>query len=336
MKQTKFQIVFVVLVALTLALSACGNQATPATQPAEQSSQAADQAAQPELKGDIAVSGAFALYPMMTRWVEEFQKLHPDVVFDVSAGGAGKGMADALAGAVDIGMVSRAVTPEEEAKGAFWVPVVKDAVFPMVNAQNPVLQDLLAKGLTKEKLIGIYITGEIKTWGQAVDRPEITDEIHVYTRADSCGAAEVWAKFLGDKKQENLLGVGVQADPGLLDAVIKDPLGIGYNNLGYAFDTATNQAVAGSVAVPIDADGNSQVSADELADSKTKAIELVATGKYPSPPARALNLVTKDKPTDLVQAFIEWTLTEGQKYVDEAGYIKLPQDQLDAGLQKVR
>ncbi len=263
---------------------------------------------------------------MMTRWAEEFQKIHPDVIFDVSAGGAGKGMADALAGAVDVGMVSRAVTPEEEAKGAYWVAVVKDAVFPMVNAQNPVLQDLLAKGLTKEKLIGIYITGDIKTWGQAVDRPEITDEIHVYTRANSAGAPEVWAKFLGDKKQENLLGVGVQADPGLLDAVIKDPLGIGYNNLGYAFDSATGKAVAGSVALPIDKDGDGKVSTDELVNSKAKAIELVANGKYPSPPARDLNLVTKDKPSGVVQAFIEWTLSEGQKYVGEAGYIQLPQE----------
>jgi phosphate transport system substrate-binding protein len=330
MKTTsKFQFLFVLLAIFGLVLSACGQQSTPASQPAAQSGEA-------ELKGNITVSGAFALYPMMTRWAEEFQKLHPDVTFDVSAGGAGKGMADALAGAVDIGMVSRAIAPEEEAKGAYWAPVVKDAVFPMVNAQNPVLQDLLAKGLTKEKLIGIYITGDIKTWGQAVDRPEITDEIHVYTRADSCGAAEVWAKFLGDKKQENLLGVGVQADPGLLDAVIKDPLGIGYNNLGYAFDSATGLAVAGSAALPIDKDEDGKVSSDELVGSKAKAIELVANGKYPSPPARALNLVTKDKPSGLVQAFIEWTLTEGQKFVGEAGYIQLPQEQLDAALQKVR
>ena len=68
-------------------------------------------------QGTITVSGAWALYPMMVRWGEEFQKLHPDVRLDISAGGAGKGMADALANAVDIGMVSREVHPEEAA----WV-----------------------------------------------------------------------------------------------------------------------------------------------------------------------------------------------------------------------
>ena len=47
------------------------------------------------------MSGAFALYPLANKWAEEFQKIHPDVRFNISAGGAGKGMADALARAVD-------------------------------------------------------------------------------------------------------------------------------------------------------------------------------------------------------------------------------------------
>ena len=81
----------------------------------------------------------------------------------------------------------------------------------------------------------IFITGEITTWGEVIGDPKVTEEIHVYTRSDACGAAEEWAKFLGGF-QEDLLGIGVNADPGLLDAVLNDPLGIGYNNLGYAFD----------------------------------------------------------------------------------------------------
>jgi len=69
---------------------------------------------------------------MMVRWSEEFRQSYPDVQFDISAGGAGKGLADALGGVVDIGMVSRDITPEEEKRGAFWVPVTTDAVFATV------------------------------------------------------------------------------------------------------------------------------------------------------------------------------------------------------------
>ena len=59
------------------------------------------------------MSGAFALYPLANKWAEEFTKIHPDVRFNISAGGAGKGMADALAAAVDLGMLSREIKKEE-------------------------------------------------------------------------------------------------------------------------------------------------------------------------------------------------------------------------------
>lgn len=286
------------------------------------------------LQGTITVSGAWALYPLMVRWGEEFQKLHPDVRFDISAGGAGKGMADALANAVDIGMVSREIYSEEVEKGAFWVSVTRDAVFVTVNERNPVWEDLREKGITRETFIGIYITGEITTWGQMVDRPEVRDPIHVFTRSDACGAAATWAEYLG-MKQEDLQGIGVYGDPGLLDAVIKDPMGIGFNNLNYAFDMETGKPLAGARVAPVDVNGNDRGDADEIYDAKKRAMDAVTTGRYPSPPARDLNLVTRGKPVGLVKTFILWVLTDGQNYLDEVGYIVLPQDRLDEERRKL-
>jgi len=287
-----------------------------------------------ELSGTITISGAWALYPMMMRWSEEYQLLYPGVQFDISAGGAGKGMADALAGAVDIGMVSREIHPEEIDQGAFWVAVTKDAVFMTVNENNPVWATLNQQGITREALVGIYITGEITTWGQAVGRPEVTDPIHVFTRSDACGAAETWAQYL-DKRQEDLLGIGVYGDPGVLDAVIKDPLGIGFNNLNYAYDFETGQPYSGARVSPLDVDGNGVADPEEIYSTKEKAISAVALGHYPSPPARDLNLVTRDQPAGLVKHFITWILTDGQQYVDEAGYIPLPGDKLSGELDKL-
>ncbi len=287
-----------------------------------------------DLKGTITISGAWALYPMMVRWTEEFQALHPNVRFDVSAGGAGKGMADAISGAVDIGMVSREIHPEEIDQGAYWVSVTKDAVFLTVNENNPVWAELHQTGITQERLRGIYITGEITTWGQAVGRPEVTDPIHIFTRSDACGAAETWAQYLGGK-QEDLLGIGVYGDPGVLDAVIKDPLGIGFNNLNYAYDFDTGQPLAGARVVPLDVNANDQADPGEIYDNKEQAVNAVAMDQYPSPPARSLNLVTKGQPSGLVQAFLIWILTDGQQFVDEAGYIPLPADMLTNELGKL-
>jgi len=268
---------------------------------------------------------------MMTRWAEEYQKIHPNVTFDVSGGGAGKGMTAALSGAVDIGMVSRSVTDEETAQGAYTIPVVKDAVFPVVNAANPVADKLKATGISQAMFVKIFVTGEVTTWGEVVGDPTITDEIHVYTRSDSCGAADIWAKFLGGK-QDDLQGIGVDGDPGLLAAVISDPLGIGYNNLGYAFDLTTGLTTEGALIVPIDDNNDGIANDDEVADSLEKAVELIKAEKYPEPPARVENLVTNGKPSGLVADFINWILTDGQQFVSEAGYVQLSEDQLNTSL----
>src|SRR5512137_855872 len=74
---------------------------------------------QEKLSGQLSISGAFALYPMTIKWAEEFRKINPGVRIDISAGGAGKGIADALSGMVEIGMVSREIYQEELKKGAF-------------------------------------------------------------------------------------------------------------------------------------------------------------------------------------------------------------------------
>jgi phosphate transport system substrate-binding protein len=289
-----------------------------------------------ELKGNISISGAFALYPLTVKWAEEFRKIHPGVKFDISAGGAGKGMTDALSKMVDIGLVSREINPEEIKKGAFAIAVTKDAVVPTVSAANPNIKDILAIGLDRDAAINIFITGKTKTWGQAIGTKSAVP-IRIYTRSDACGAGETWAKYLG-KKQEDLLGVGVFGDPGLAQAVTKDPSGIAYNNIGYAYDAKTKQPNPGVKVIPLDVNNNGKIDPDEnFYNSLDELVNAIAAGKYPSPPARDLYFVTSGKPLkkELVE-FIKWSLTDGQKYVFGSGYINLSKEKLAAGLEKIK
>jgi phosphate transport system substrate-binding protein len=284
----------------------------------------------------LTISGAWALYPMVVRWGEEFQTQHPDVQFDISAGGAGKGMADVLGGAVDIGMVSREIYPEEVEQGAWWVAVTMDAVVPTMNGDNPHLAQVQERGVTRETLEAIWM-GQVKTWGEVIGDPTVTDEIHVYTRSDACGAAATWATYLGDYRQEDLQGVAVYGDPGLATAVSDDPLGIGYNNLNFAYDADTGRPVAKIQIIPIDHDGSGQIDGNEsFYATKTDLTAAIADGRYPAPPARDLYLVTLGAPDGLTKAFIEWALTDGQAFVDEVGYIQLSQAQLQEGMEKLR
>jgi phosphate transport system substrate-binding protein len=287
--------------------------------------------------GQISISGAFALYPMVIRWADEYKKINPDVRFDISAGGAGKGISDALNGMVEIGMVSREIYPEEIKKGAFPIAVTKDAVVAVVSESNPLLNDILTKGLKKDAANNIWITGRYTSWAQAFG-VKSASPIHIYTRSDACGAAEMWAKFF-DKKQEDLLGVGVFGDPGLAQAVKKDPLGIGYNNIGYAYDASTRQQIKGLKVVPIDLNNNGKIDSDEnFYGSMNDLINAIASGKYPSPPSRDLFFVMKGSPKNnkVLTDFIRWVLTDGQKFVNEAGYISLPKERMETEQKKLQ
>jgi ABC-type phosphate transport system substrate-binding protein len=160
--------------------------------------------------------------------------------------------------------------------------------------------------------------------------------INVYTRSDACGAGQTWAEYLGNYNQEDLKGTAVYGDPGLAEAVKKDPSGIGYNNLNYAFDMNTGEVVSGLRVIPIDINENGRLDADEnFYSTKAELMHAIGIGLYPSPPARDLNLVTNKEFTGLSKEFVRWILTDGQQYVEEVGYIPLPQEKIQNGLSKL-
>ena len=252
-----------------------------------------------KLEGQVSVSGAFALYPLAVQWSNDFQVRYPEVKIDVSAGGAGKGMTDVLNGMVDYAMLSRELHKEEVDAGAVAFVVGRDAVIPVVNSENPHIQELLKRGITADEARKIWVTGEITTWGQLLGTKE-KRKINVYTRSDACGAAQTFASWF-DAKQEDLKGTAVFGDPGIAQAVQKDKWGIGFNNLAYAYDPQTHRPQERLAAFPIDSDMDGQISELEACyDTKEKLVHAIEEDLFPTPPARDLYFVTKG-----VQAFLK-------------------------------
>jgi phosphate transport system substrate-binding protein len=285
----------------------------------------------------VTLSGAFALYPLAVRWKEAYARVKPGIKIEVAAGGAGKGMTDALGGLVDIAMVSRDVNQAETDQGAIAFAVAKDAVIPMINSRNPAAEILRVRGMTPRECAAVWITGTIKTWNQVkgVSNPGV---INVYTRSDACGAGEVWAKFLGGKAQDALGGVQVSGDPGLAEAVVRDDLGIGYNNINFAYDAKTLKPVEGLEVLKLDFNANGRIDPEEdVYATRTDLVTAIREGKFPSPPARNLFFVTKGRPVKTaVRDFIIWALTEGQRYIDESGYIKVKDVEIGRCLEILR
>lgn len=289
------------------------------------------------LKGHISISGAFALYPMTVRWAEEFQKENPGVKIDISAGGAGKGIADVLSGMVDLAMFSRGVTQVEEEKGAWKLAVCKDAVLPTINVKNAFLQEIKSQGFKQQDFKAIFTDEKKWFWNDFLQNTSAKAPIIVYTRSDACGAAQMWAEFLGTN-QESLTGIGVFGDPGIADAVKSDPNSIGYNNVIYIYDINSRKKYEGIEVVPLDLNQDGVIGPEEdFYETLDEVMSAISDGRYPSPPARDLYLISKGKPeNEIVISFLNWILTKGQQYIHEAGYVQLPENKVSAEVEKLK
>ncbi|MBN2279443.1 MAG: substrate-binding domain-containing protein [Candidatus Marinimicrobia bacterium] len=274
----------------------------------------------------IKVSGAWALYPMMCVWADEYQKDHW-VKIEVSGGGAGKGISDVLNGQVDIAMVSRLIKKEELEQGAFYLSVTKDAVIATINGKNPVLAEIQEQGVSREDLESIFLK-KITRWGELVGKELEHDEIVVYGRADASGAAQVWAAFLGDHTQAELqekADANFSGDQALCNGVKSVRNAIGFNNLNYAYDIEKGGFAENIRPVPIDLNANGRLdSMENFYNLRQDLVAKVSEGVYPSPPARLEFLVSKGPFNKKSKAFVSWIMHEGQKFITENGYVQLP------------
>jgi phosphate transport system substrate-binding protein len=233
------------------------------------------------------------------RWAEQYMSAHPGSVIQVTGGGSGTGIAALINGTTDICMASRPMKADEKRKlrdrfqtMGVEIPVAKDGLSIYLNEQNPV------KELSFEQLRDIY-TGAITSW-KAVGGPEAA--IVLYGRENSSGT---YVYF----KDNVLLGRDFsprcQTLPGtaaVVNAVAKDPNGIGYGGAAYAKgvrDCAVRKD-AGSPAV--------------LPGAAT-----VKDGSYPV--SRDLYLYTRVRPAGDAKKFIDWVLSaEGQALATQVGY----------------
>ena len=147
----------------------------------------------------------------------------------------------------------------------------------------------------------------------------------------------MWAKYLDNHKQDDLLGLGVNGDPGVADAVKRDPDGIGFNNLGFIFEMRTRKIYPGLDVIPIDLNENGTLDPSEnFYMSMDSVMNAINDGRYPSPPARDLFFVSGGPPSSpIVRAFLTWIMHDGQKYVHEAGYVNIQPAQIELELAKL-
>ena len=254
----------------------------------------------PALAGKaITMKGSDTMVILGQRWAEKFMNANPGKIVMVTGGGSGTGIAALINGTTDICQSSRAMKQDEKLKlrdrfqtMGIEIPVAKDGLAVYVHQTNDV------KELTLAQLGDIY-RGTVTNWKQ-VGGKDAT--IILYGRENSSGTYSFFKDHvLGGRD----FSARVQTLPGtsaVVNAVSKDPNGIGYGGAAYAKGVR-------DVAMKLDA--------------KSPAILPTAATVHDNSYAlsRELFFYLRKKPDGDTKKFVDWILSpDGQKLAVEVGY----------------
>ncbi len=261
---------------------------------------------------NITVKGSDTIVTMGQRWAEEYMKLHPEVSIQVTGGGSGVGIAALMNGTTDLANASRAIKPKEieKAQQAGYYPeefkVAIDSLALVVSKDNPINE------LTLKQIMGIY-TGRVNDWSEVGGQP---GHIIRYSRESSSGTYQFFKETIL-KNQD--FAADAQTMPGtsaVVNAVSKDPNGIGYGGVGYFVNQAALKVLS------IKKDDKAEAISPLTADGKVD-YEAAWSKRYPI--WRYLYVYSGVRPKGEIKAYLEWIQSEeGQKVVEREGFVPLP------------
>ncbi|SFL36311.1 phosphate ABC transporter substrate-binding protein, PhoT family [Nitrosomonas aestuarii] len=238
----------------------------------------------------LIVTGSSTVAPLMSEIARRFELQYPEVRIDVQTGGSSRGINDVRRGIADIGMVSRALKPNENDLHAFSIAM--DGIGIIVHANNPVIS------LNSQQIADIY-TGKITHW-KSVGGPNA--RITVVNKAEGRSTLELFLDYLQLKnsavKPHIIIGDNTQG----IKTVTGNPHAIGYVSIGAAAYEAQRGAPIRLLAL----------------NGVTASVENVYSGIFPL--SRPLNLITPRVPQGLIRAFIEFARSSQLHHLIEAHY----------------
>lgn len=300
--------------------------------------------------GSLTGAGSTFVNPLMSKWSKEYHTLHPNVEINYQSIGSGGGRQQFLAKTVAFGASDAPLTDEQLAQAGgvanvVHIPVTQGAVVIAYNLPG------VSKQLqfSPESIAGIYL-GTIRLWNDpkiAADNPGVSlpvKPVLVVHRSDGSGTTDVFTDYLSKVSAEWKskvgrgtsvqwpVGIGGQGNEGVANQVENTQGGVGYIELAYA---RQNKIPYGSVKNRagnyVDPDPKNVTNAaasfkDIPADLRFSITDQLGPQAYPIAGSTWVLLYKNQQDVaqgKLATGFVEWAITDGQKYANELDYAVL-------------
>jgi phosphate transport system substrate-binding protein len=310
----------------------------------------------------VQLQGAGATFPapLYQRWIAEYTKGSPDLQINYQGVGSGAGIKQFTQNLVSFGASDAAMTDKEIAAVKQGVVLIPATAGSIVLAYNlPGVENLK---LSREAYVGIFL-GKITKWND----PAITktndgvqlpnSAITVCERSDGSGTSFVLTKHLSaispefkDKVGEGTsvtwpTGVAGKGNDGVTALIKQNKGAIGYIEYGYAkhnnLPFAALQNKSGEFVTATTESGAATLATTQFPPNLLRAWPSDPDRKdsYPIATFTWLLLYQKYDNTQIgeaVKKFVNWGLTEGQRFSEELGYIPLPKEVVDKCLEALK
>ena len=292
-------------------------------------------------------AGSTFIYPMVSKWFAEYQKINKDVEFNYQSIGSGGGIKQVIAQTVDFGATDAPMSTDEEksSKTAIrHIPVILGAVTVSYNVKG------ITSGLNLdgETLANIFL-GKINKWNDPALvklNPKMklpATDILVVRRSDGSGTTAVYTSFLAEVSKEwkdkvgagkNInwpSGIGAKGNEGVTAMISQTDGAIGYIELAYALNNKLAMAAIKNkkgefIIASVDSITKAGSALKDFSgDLKGNVINAESKGAYPiSSFSWIIMPETASVTTKEVKKFLSWALVDGQKYSADLHYAPLP------------
>jgi phosphate transport system substrate-binding protein len=258
---------------------------------------------------EIENVGSDTMLEVANALAQTYHDLHPEVSISVSGGGSGRGIADMIAGNLDLANSSRQLSAKEhdDAKQRGVTPVEHvvghDAIAIFVHKDNPLaavtidqLKDLFGHG------------GKLTKWSDlGIDLGKDADPIVLASRQSSSGTYEYFREHVlgGSKMSFKQECNNLNGSKDVVDFCAKTKSAIGYSGIAYATKDVRVVPVVGKAGKPI-----------------PPSAATVLDGSYAI--SRPLFMYTNGEPKDALKAYLDWIKGDaGQRVLVEKGYVPI-------------
>jgi phosphate transport system substrate-binding protein len=298
--------------------------------------------------GEITGAGSTFVYPILSKWSDDYSKSVGDRI-NYQSIGSGGGIAQIKAATVDFGATDKPLEPAELSQsGLGQFPVVIGGVVPVVHIAGIKPGQLRFSG----PVLAAIFQGKIKSWADpaiAKLNPGVklpSANITVVHRSDGSGTTFNFAHYLGQVSPDWKsavgegtsvqwpTGIGGKGNEGVAQYVNQVPNSIGYVEYAYVVQNkmtfAQMQNAAGKFIVP--SAKSFQAAAAHAEWSSANDFYLVMTNapgadSYPITASTFVLMYKKPKDAGRSAAalkFFRWALEKGQPQAVALQYVPLP------------